>query len=399
MQLLVVGEVGFQYIGTIPVRKQVSKRKYEMNTLSIEERQALRDTVHKLFTDASTEAAVRAVMETESGFDPTLWKQMGQMGVIGLTIDEKFGGSGAGPLELEAVMEEAGAALLCSPLLASGVVAAQLLKALGDASVNQRLLPQIASGQTIASAVITSDSGCWTRSGVSIEADTNGDTAQLSGTGNYVLHGQNADVLIVITKQGDELVAYEVDPKDDAVEIEALPTFDHTLRMAKVQFKGASGNRISSAVPVWDAVQSALNLATVALAGEQAGGARKIFEITVEYAKTRVQFGRIIGSFQAIKHMAADLLIETESATSAARYAATCLAEGSKKTSEAISLAAFACGDAFVKTAADGVQMHGGIAFTWEHPAHLYLKRARADAQLFGSSDFHRENYLVALGG
>lgn len=374
-----------------------------MNTLSIEERQALRDTVHKLFTAASTEAAVRAVIETESGFDPKLWQQMGEMGVIGLTIDEKFGGSGVGPLELEVVMEEAGAALLCSPLLASGVVAAQLLQALGDASVNQRLLPQIASGQTIASAVITSDAGCWTKAGVNIEADcreeNSEENAQLTGTGNYVLHGQNADVLIVIAKQGDELSAYEVDPTDEAVEIEALPTFDHTLRMAKVQFTGAAGTRINAAVPAWDAVQSALNLATVALAGEQAGGANKIFEITVEYAKTRVQFGRIIGSFQAIKHMAADLLIETESATSAARHAAACLAEDSKRTSEAISLAAFACGDAFVRTAADGIQMHGGIAFTWEHPAHLYLKRARTDAQLFGSSDFHRENYLVALGG
>ena len=131
----------------------------------------------------------------------------------------------------------------------------------------------------------------------------------------------------------------------------------------------------------------------------QAGGAKKVLDFTVEYAKNRVQFGRIIGSFQAIKHMAADLLIETESAISAARHAAASLADQSDRTQEAISLAAFACADAYVKTAADGIQMHGGIAFTWEHPAHLYLRRARSGAQLFGDSDYHRESYLQALGG
>jgi alkylation response protein AidB-like acyl-CoA dehydrogenase len=141
-----------------------------------------------------------------------------------------------------------------------------------------------------------------------------------------------------------------------------------------------------------------MDLALVALAGEQAGGAQRVLDFTVEYAKTRIQFGRQIGSFQAIKHMAADLLLETESAISAARNAAAKLAQGSDKSGEAVSLAAFACADAFVKTAADGIQMHGGIAFTWEHPAHLYLKRARADAQLFGSPAYHRERYLEQLG-
>jgi alkylation response protein AidB-like acyl-CoA dehydrogenase len=174
---------------------------------------------------------------------------------------------------------------------------------------------------------------------------------------------------------------------------------DRTLRIASVRFSGASAKQINATRPVWEAVSQALNLALVALAGEQAGGAKKVLDFTVEYAKTRIQFGRQIGSFQAIKHMAADLLVETESAISAARHAASSLADPSSHTHEAISLAAFACADAFVRTAADGVQMHGGIAFTWEHPAHLYLKRARANAQLFGSSDYHRENYLKALGG
>jgi alkylation response protein AidB-like acyl-CoA dehydrogenase len=177
-----------------------------------------------------------------------------------------------------------------------------------------------------------------------------------------------------------------------------MPTFDHTLRLARISFAHAPSVRLGAALPAWAAIRQALDLALVALAGEQAGGARRCLEFTVEYAKSRIQFGRPIGSFQAIKHMAADLLLETESAISAARNAAARLAEGGSDAGEAISLAAFACADAFTTTTATSVQMHGGIAFTWVHPAHLYLRRARADAQLFGPPAVHRERYLQELG-
>lgn len=370
-----------------------------MNTLSIEEREALKDAVSKLMADASTETAVRATMETGSGFDAGLWRQLAEMGVTGLIVEEKFGGSGVGPMELEAVMEEAGAALLCAPLLASGVIAASLLQHLGDVAVCEDLLPKIATGDCIASAVLTGDAGSWTPEGVAIEGAEAADGWQLSGRGSYVVHGQNADVLIVIAKTAAGFEAFTVDSKADGLTIEALPTFDKTLRLAAVELQAVTANRIIAQRPVWDAVKQTLDMALVALAGEQAGGASRVLAFTVEYAKTRVQFGRQIGSYQAIKHMAADLLIETESAISAARHAAACLAENSDKSDEAVSLAAFACADAYVKTAADGIQMHGGIAFTWEHPAHLYLRRARSGAQLFGDSDYHRENYLQALGG
>lgn len=368
-----------------------------LKALSEEERRALRDTVHKLMSDASSEHAVRTAMETEPGFDPALWQQLCEMGVTGLIIDEAYGGSGVGPMEVEAVMEEAGAALLCSPLLASGVVAAEFLQSLADEASNKRLLRNIASGACIASVVMTGDSGCWTPEGVSVKAEESNGGWALGGRGNYVLHGQNADVLLVIAETSDGLKAFEVEPASENVTVQALPTLDRTLRLASVDFDGAAGTLIDSTVPVWNAAQRAINMAIVALAGEQAGGAQKVLDFTVEYAKTRVQFGRQIGSFQAIKHMAADLLVETESAISAARHAAASLADESAQTEEAISLAAFACADAYVKTAADAIQMHGGIAFTWEHSAHLYLKRARADAQLFGGSDYHRERYLQAL--
>ena len=369
-----------------------------MNTLSGEERAALRDSVHRLLQDQSSETAVRAVMETDSGYDPAVWQSLAAMGVVGLTIDEAHGGSGVGPMELEAVMEEAGAALLCAPLLAS-VVSARLLQALGDQAANDRLLPAIASGETIVSAVLTGNAGTWTEAGIEVNAEQGDGQWQLTGQGNYVLHGQNADVLIVIAHTADGPGAFLVEAGTAGLAVEALPTFDHTQRLASVAFDKVAAAPLAASGSVWDAVQAALDLGLVALAGEQAGGAQKVLDFTVEYAKTRIQFGRQIGSFQAIKHMAADLLLETESAVSAARNAAEKLADSAANTDEAISLAAFACADAYVKTAADGIQMHGGIAFTWEHPAHLYLKRARADAQLLGSPAYHRERYLQALGG
>jgi len=170
------------------------------------------------------------------------------------------------------------------------------------------------------------------------------------------------------------------------------------LRLAQVVFADAPGRRLNAKVAAWDAAKQALDLALIALAGEQAGGARRCLEFTVDYAKSRIQFGRAIGSFQAVKHMAADLLLESESATSAARNAAARLAEGADDADAAISLAAFACADAFTTVTATSIQMHGGIAFTWVHPAHLYLRRARADAQLFGPPPVWRERYLQQLG-
>lgn len=367
-----------------------------MGTLSAEERTALQDAVTRLLADRSTEADVRRTMETGEGYDPALWSQLAEMGVTGLVIDAAYGGAGAGPLELEAVMEAAGAALLCAPLLGSSVLAGALLQGLDDAEAKARLLPGIAAGTTLAAAALTGDAGTWTEGGVAVRAAASGEAFALTGHASYVIHGQNADVLLVLATGPGGLSVFEVDPKAGGVLVSALPTFDHTLRLARIAFDAAPARRIEGAA--WSAVDAALDLARVGLAGEQAGGARRVLDFTVEYAKTRYQFGRAIGSFQAIKHMAADLLLETESAISAARNAAARLAAGASDATAAVSLAAFACADAYVKTTADAVQMHGGIAFTWAHPAHLYLRRARADAQLFGTSSAHRERFLQALG-
>jgi alkylation response protein AidB-like acyl-CoA dehydrogenase len=370
-----------------------------MASLSVEERLLLAQSLRRLLTDHAPERAVRQTMETPSGYDPNLWRELAELGVVGLVIEERFGGAGAGAVELEAMMEDAGAALLCSPWLASGVVAAGWLHALGDEAANARLLPSIADGTLIATAALTGERGCWTEAGVEVSAEPDGEAWRLKGVASYVLHGQNAGVVLVLARTAEGMAAFEVDPAAAGVAVTALPTFDHTLRLARIVFEGAKARRLNASGPVWAAVRQAQDLALVALAGEQAGAGRRCLDFTVDYAKSRIQFGRAIGSFQAIKHMAADLLLESEDSISAARHAAARLDESSEDADVAVSLAAFACADAFTKIAADSIQMHGGIGFTWDHPAHLYLRRARSDAQLFGDPAAHRERYIQALGG
>ncbi len=368
-----------------------------MAVITAEDRTALTDSLHRLLADRCTEADVRRTMETDAGYDPALWSALAEMGVVGLIVEEEYGGVGAGPVELERVTEETGAALLCGPLISSGVLAAGLIQALGDDAAKTRLLPGIADGSRIATAALTGPRGGWDRGSVSVVATPAGEAWTLNGTAGFVTDGQVADVILVAARVGDEIGVFEVEPGAPHLAIKPLPTFDHTLRLAELTFANATARRIGSG-DAWPAIGRALDLARVALAGEQAGAAKRALEFTVDYAKTRAQFGRLIGSFQAIKHMAADLLLESESAISAARNAAARLAEGADDAPAAISLAAFACADAFSKVTADAVQMHGGIAFTWTHPAHLYLRRARADAQLFGTPAAERERYLQALG-
>lgn len=365
-----------------------------MSEITAEERAAMQESVHRLLGRMNAEADVRRVMETPAGFDDALWAKLVELGVTGLTIPVAQGGLGGTAVELELVMEEAGAALLCAPLLSS-LMAAALIEATGDEAAMQRLLPGIAGGR-IATVALTGESGSWTAAGVTVGAHSHGPRAFLDGEASYVLHGQNADLILAVARTADGFGVFEVAADATGLTRSALPTFDRTLRLSKLEFAHTPATRIGKAG--WDAVDTMMRLALVALAGEQAGGCRKVLEFTVQYAKTRHQFGRAIGSFQAIKHMASDLLLETESAVSAARAAAQAVANRANDAEEAVALAAFACADAFSKVTADAVQMHGGIAFTWLHPAHLYLRRARAAAQLFGASPHHRERYLQAMG-
>ncbi|WP_193045586.1 acyl-CoA dehydrogenase family protein [Mycolicibacterium baixiangningiae] len=361
-------------------------------TIDVTEREALREAVRDLLRSRCTEQDVRRVLAGDEGFDRDLWRRLADQGVTGIVIDSDYGGVGLGPAELEAVAEEAGAALLPSPFISSAVLAATLIATAGSEEDKQRLLPGLADGSAIGTVAVTGKAGTWTAEGVDVRAT--GTT--LTGAAHYVTDGQVADVLLVVADGPDGIGVYEVDPDATGFQRVAATVFDPTVRLSTFTFADTPARRLGTAG--WEAVQQALDLAVIALAGEQSGGARRIFEITVAYLKTRIQFGRPIGSFQALKHMAADLLLKVESATSAAQNAATQQAAGLDTAGGAVALAGFACAEAYQDTAAAAIQMHGGIGFTWEHPAHLYLRRARTGMQLFGGPRLHRERYLLSKG-
>ncbi|KQT31382.1 hypothetical protein ASG29_15685 [Sphingomonas sp. Leaf412] len=325
------------------------------------EADALRDSVRRLLADRCTEADVRRIMDTPDGHDPALWRALADLGLAGLTI----------PTALELAMEEAGAALLPAPLLSCAMAAALL--------ADDPLRDDIADGSRIAT-VAFAGAHDWTGRGDVTVGD------RVAGTARFVTDAGIADVFLVAADEG----VFAVDRAD--VRVVPLPVFDRTRRMADLTFD-APVKQVAGP----EAIGPAHDLAIVALAGEQAGAARAMLDRTIAYARDRHQFGRAIGSFQAVKHMAADLLLEVESAVSAARDAARQVEEDAPGRDAAVALAAFACADAFVRVAADGIQMHGGIAFTWDHPAHLYLRRARSGAQLFGDGDRWRDRYLTAL--
>lgn len=362
-------------------------------TISVAERAELRTAVRELLGDKCTEDDVRRVMTSDDGFDRDLWRQLAEQGVLGMLVDDRLGGLGFGALELEAVAEETGAALLPAPFISSAVLTVALVQAAGSDDDKQRLLPGLANGTAIGTVAITGRSGSWTAEGVDVEAAADG---TLTGAAHYVTWGQVADVVLVVARTADGIGVFEVAPDADGFSRTAVTVFDPTVRLSTFTFAGTPARRLGTAG--WDAVQEALDYAVIASAGEQVGGARRIFDMTVDYLKTRVQFGRQIGSFQALKHMAADLLIEVENATSAAQHAAAEKSTGSEMSDGAVALAGFACAEAYETITMNAIQMHGGIGFTWEHPAHLFLRRARTGLQLFGGPRLHRERYLVSKG-
>jgi alkylation response protein AidB-like acyl-CoA dehydrogenase len=286
------------------------------------------------------------------------------------------------------LFEEAGKALYTAPLLESAVIATSLLALSSDADAWARLLPAMASGETIAIPALTGDAGTWDEAGVAVSLEG----ARLSGHAAYVNYGANADILLVAARDGGALALFEIEPTASGVTLTPQTTNDPSLRLSRITFEGAEARRIEGADAA--VIRAALDRGRVAQAGEQAGGSRHVLDMTVAYMNGRYQFGRPIGSYQALKHMAADLLVEVESALSAARHAAAALDDGSADAAQLVSLAGFSCADAYVEVTAQAIQMHGGIAYTTEYPLHLYWRRARSLAQLLGSSGAFREQYL-----
>ncbi|MGB1504450.1 MAG: acyl-CoA dehydrogenase family protein [Acidimicrobiales bacterium] len=370
-----------------------------MNFAFSEEQDQLRDFVRSFLEDKSDEGAVREQMDTEQGFDEAVWNQMAeQMGLQALAIPEEYGGQGFGFIEQVVVLEEMGRALLCAPYFSSCVLAANTLLHSGDDDAKSAHLPGIASGETRATLAFTEENGKWDESGITAQAAASGDGYSISGTKMYVLDGHTANLMIVAARTDAGVSLFAVDPSGAGVTTTALSTMDQTRKQAKVVLDGANGTLIGTDGGGWDVLSTVLDLAAVALAAEQVGGAQMCLDMSVEYAKVRVQFGRPIGSFQAIKHKCADMLLEVESAKSAAYYAGWCANEMNDELPSVASLAKSYCSEAYFHAAAENIQIHGGIGFTWEHPAHLYFKRAKSSELLFGDPTYHRELLAQRIG-
>ncbi|MDH3753413.1 MAG: acyl-CoA/acyl-ACP dehydrogenase [Acidimicrobiia bacterium] len=370
-----------------------------MNFAFSEEQEQLRQFVHQFMDDKSPEAEVRRLMETDEGYDPDVWSQMAdQLGLQSLIVPEEYGGQGFGYVELIVVLEEMGRALLCAPYFSTVALATNTLVHSGDDAAKAAILPAIASGETIATVAFTEESGRWDEAGITMPATADGDGWRLTGTKMYVLDGHIANILIVAARSDAGVSLFHVAGDADGVTRTALSTMDQTRKQARVQFDNTPATLIGRDGGGWDVLQTVLDLAAVALAAEQVGGAQKCLDMSVEYAKVRVQFGRPIGSFQAIKHKCADMLLEVESAKSAAYYAGWCASEMNDELPSVASLAKAYCSEAYFHATAENIQIHGGIGFTWEHPAHLYFKRAKSSELLFGDPTYHRELLAQRIG-
>ncbi|MFC4503421.1 MULTISPECIES: acyl-CoA dehydrogenase family protein [Streptomyces] len=360
----------------------------------------LRASVREFLAAKSPEEAVRKLMESEQRFDAEVWAQAAdQLRLPGLALPEEYGGDGFGPVELGVVLEESGRALWCAPFFATVVLAAQALLASGDKEACARHLPGIAAGSTTATLAVAEDSGSWDPVLISTRAVPDGESGwKLSGRKCFVIDGTTADLVLVVarTVAGPSLFAVD----RDAAGLTAVPmeTLDATRAMARLTLDSVPATLVGAVGAGGRVMAEVLDIASVGLAAEQAGGARRCLETSTEYARTRHQFGRPIGSFQAVKHKCADMLVQVELAEAAAREAARLAAEGAADFAVAAAVAHACCSRAYLSTAMENIQVHGGIGFTWEHPAHLYFRRAKSSQLLFGGPAVYHERLLDRLG-
>jgi alkylation response protein AidB-like acyl-CoA dehydrogenase len=350
-----------------------------------EEQEQLASMLGSLLAKHSDSVSVRSAIESQAGYDEKLWSMLcEQVGIAGLAVPEEYGGAGFSFLETAVVLEQLGQALTPSPMLATFVATSALLHS-GDTDASSRLLPSIAGG----SVATLAWSGPSSTPGAEEPVTESG--GRLTGTVARVLDGANAEVLLALARSGDGVGLFEVSP--DSVEVERTPAMDPALQLATVTFDGVEGTRVGGA-DMTDALVRVHAEACAAVAALEVGVAQRALDMTVAYTKERQQFGRPIGSFQALKHRMADMLVLVETARSAAMDAAFGVAEDQPDVLRRTTIAKAYCSEALQKIAAETIQLHGGIAITWEHDAHLVFKRAHALSQLFGAPHLHRRSLL-----
>jgi len=344
-----------------------------------ESQQILKDTARKFFAGESPIAAVRKAMETGTAYDAALWTKLAEQGFTGIITPEEYGGMGLGKVELVLLMEEAGYALLPGPFFSTVALAGSVIDACATPEQKKKYLQRIAAGQARATVALVEAAGSWDTDNLKIS--TAG--GKLNGTKLFVTDAAVADFIVVVASDD----VFVVDAKAPGLHIEPMKGMDLARKIYAVEFKNMPAEKLGDPT----GLAGALNVATAALCAEMTGGMQRTLELTVAYAKTRKQFGKPIGIFQAVQHLCADMYLETESSRSAAYYAAWALEENVPNAAASVSVAKMYASDAARNVGNRGIQVHGGMGFTWENDIHLYYRRAKASETMLGDGAFHRE--------
>ena len=362
-----------------------------------EEQEQFRDIVGRFLRDTSATVEVRRLMDTDAGFDAKVWDRLNrELGLSAVHIPEAFGGQGFSFVELGIICEEMGRALLCAPYFSSAVLTAGAILHAGDDSRKTDLLPPLASGERRGALAVTEPNGRWDAAAIETMATRNGTAWRLDGEKSFVIDGHTADCIVVAARLpgstgGNGISFFTVDGESAGLVRQLLRTVDATRKQARLTFRNVAAEPLGEPGSGAPALARVRIDAITALANEMVGGAQQMLDSAVEYTKLRMQFGRQIGSFQAVKHKCADMLLEVELAKSAAYQAAVAVADGDPEAPALASLAKAAASDTYLRAAADCIQLHGGIGFTWDNDTHLWFKRAKSSEAMFGDAAYHRE--------
>jgi alkylation response protein AidB-like acyl-CoA dehydrogenase len=352
----------------------------------------LQESARTLLARECPHERVRELMETETAFDEKLWQSIADQGWTGLLIAEEYGGLALSLVDLAAVVEEMGRACLPGPFI-STLWASALIDAAGSEEQKKKYLEPISAGEMKATVALIEQSADWDAASARMRAEREGTHYRLNGRKEFVTDAAMADVIVCVAWDGKEHVILPVKQGAHGLTVTPTPAIDATRKIYRVDFEGVlvpASEALSSGLAL-EAIDRATAVATVALSAEMLGGMQWTLDTAVEYAKSRQQFGRAIGAYQAVQHMCADMLLMTESARSAVYYAAWMVSENDPQARHAVSIAKAYCSDAAREVGNRGIQSHGGIGFTWEHDLHLYYKRAKASEIMFGDANFHRE--------
>jgi len=364
------------------------------------DQEMLRATARKFFENECTSDFVRARMAEDEGFTEEFWTKLAEQGWLGLVYPEPYGGAGLGFVDLTVLLEEMGRAVMPGPFFSTVLLGGLALLEAGSDAQKKEWLTKIAEGRARVTLAWTEPSARWDAAGVTTTAKATGSGFTLSGTKLFVPDAHVAHALVVVarTAEGqnpeDGISLFLVPTDARGVSVTLLPTMDQTRKLCEVKLDDVAvpaAAMLGTRGGGWTPLTRVAQRATVALCAEMCGGAQKVLDMTTEYAKIRIAFGKPIGSYQGVKHKAADMLVDVENAKSLTYYAAWAVDENVPEAALAASMAKAYTSDAFRKVAGAGIQLHGGIGFTWEHDLHLYFKRAKASEFTFGDSTYHRE--------